>query len=45
MLEPNAKTHEVRLFALGGLGEVGKNMYCVEYRDFVRHHRLGLLFR
>ena len=27
------RTSDTRVFALGGLNEVGKNMYCIEHND------------
>lgn len=40
----NLNQSNINIFALGGLGEVGKNMYCIEYKNQIFIIDSGILF-
>ncbi len=43
-LEPNRKENDTLVFALGGMNEVGKNMYCIEHKDEIVVIDCGVMF-
>lgn len=43
-IEPNRQKNDTLVFALGGLNEVGKNMYCIEHEDEIIAIDSGVMF-